>query len=92
MVNVTGVEGLALNYVVVPVLVKADVESSLLDQLAQQLGQRPDSANCADNLQGKTGMSVDCVVTSGARTQTFILTVTTVDGSTVNFSYQAKPQ
>jgi hypothetical protein len=90
MVDVTDIDGLSMNYTLVPVLFKADVESSLLTQLAQQLAQRPDAANCADNLQGKTGMSVDCVVTSGSQTQTYVLTVTTVDGTKINYDYQPK--
>jgi hypothetical protein len=91
LVQVSKVDGLRMNYTVVPILLKAEVESGLLDQLPQQLGQRPDSAKCTDNLPGTTGTSVDCIGTAGSQTQTFTLTVTTVDGSTINYSYQPTP-
>jgi hypothetical protein len=90
LVEVTKIDGLELDYTVAPVLLKAEVESGLLDQLQQQLGQRPDAASCTDNLQGKTGATVDCVVTSGDQTQPFTLTVTAVQGSDINFHYQPK--
>ena len=43
-VEVNTVEGLMMNFDVVPVLTKAEVESSLLDELESQRGRRPDSA------------------------------------------------
>jgi len=74
LVQVSKVDCLTMNYTVVPILLKAEVESGLLDQLAQQLGQRPDSAKYTDYLQGTTGTSVDCVGTAGSQTQTWSLT------------------
>ncbi|TGD88500.1 DUF4333 domain-containing protein [Mycolicibacterium sp. CH28] len=89
-VEVTKVDGLMMNFVVLPVLAKAQVENSLLDQLATQLGQRPDSADCSDNLEGKEGTTIDCTVVAGEQTQDFTLAVTKVDGDQINFSYQPK--
>lgn len=89
-VDVTNVEGLLMNFTVVPVLVKAQVETSLLDQLENQLGQRPDSADCTSDLEGKPGTSVDCTVVAGEETQVFELTVTSVDGDRINFNYKPK--
>lgn len=89
-VEVKSVDGLLLKYDLIPVLTKAEIESSLLDQLQQQLGQRPDSAACADNLEGKPGTTIDCLVSSGGASQTFAVTVTTVEGSKINYSYQPK--
>ncbi|WP_167102191.1 DUF4333 domain-containing protein [Mycobacterium sp. DL592] len=89
-VDVTKVDGLMMNFTVIPVLPKAQVESSLLDQLAAQLGQRPDSADCSDNLEGKPGTTVDCAVVAGADHQDFTLTVSTVEGDTVNYSFAPK--
>ena len=51
MVEVTSVEGLMLNFDVLPVLTQAAVESSLLDELEGQVGQRPDSAECSGDLR-----------------------------------------
>ena len=49
----------------VPILTKAEVEGSLLDELARHLGKRPNSATCPGNLEGKSGNTVDCAVTAG---------------------------
>jgi len=40
---VNSVEGLMMNFDVVPVLIKEEVASSLLDEFERQLGRRPDS-------------------------------------------------
>lgn len=89
-VDVTKVDGLLMSFLVIPVLPKEQVENSLLDQLGAQLGHRPDSADCAGDLEGKTGTTVDCTVVAGAETQDFTLTVTTVDGDRINYSYAPK--
>lgn len=87
-VVVTRVEGLMMYFNVLPVLEKAQVESSLLDQLATQLGSRPDSADCTDNLEGKVGNSITCTVVAGSETQDFTLTVTAVKGDRIDFNYK----
>lgn len=89
-VEVTEVNNLLMNFTVIPVLPKVQVENSLLDQLEAQLGQRPDSADCSGDLEGKPGTSVDCAVVAGEENQDFTLTVTTVDGDTVNYSFEPK--
>lgn len=80
-----------MNFDVIPVLAKAEIESSLLDELARQVGQRPDSADCTDNLEGKPGDTVDCTIVAGPETASFIVTVTTVEGDKINYSYEPKP-
>ncbi len=90
-VEVNTVEGLMMNFDVVPVLTKEEVASSLLDELQRQTGQRPDSAQCAGNLEGMAGNTVECTVVSGQDTSSFILTVTTVSGDSINFSYAPRP-
>ncbi len=89
-VEVNNVEGLMMNFVVVPVLPKEEVESSLLDELESQVGQRPDSAECSGDLEGKPSKTVDCTIVAGPETASFTLTVTTVEGSTINYSYEPK--
>lgn len=86
-VQVNSVEGLMMNFAVVPVLTKDEVASSLLDEFARQSGRRPDSAQCAGNLEGEAGNTVDCTVVSGQDTTSFTLTVTTVTGGTINYTY-----
>jgi hypothetical protein len=89
-VVVTGVAGFAVNYTVVPILTKEIAADSLQAQLGQ-IGPRPDSASCADNLDGITGTTVECTTVTGGRPQTYILTVTTVTGTNITYSYIPKP-
>lgn len=86
-VVVTKVDGLMMNFNVLPILEKAQVENSLLDQLATQLGSRPDSADCSGDLEGKKDNSITCTVVAGEETQDFRLTVTGVKGDRINFNY-----
>ena len=48
---------------------------------------RPDSAQCANNLEGKAGNTVDCTVVTGSDTASFTLTVNSVSGESINYSY-----
>ncbi len=89
-VEVSNVDSLMMNLDLVPLLTRAEVESSLLDDLEAQLGQRPDSATCSDNLEGKPGNAVNCTIVAGPDTEAFTLTVRTVDGSKINYSYEPK--
>jgi Domain of unknown function (DUF4333) len=86
-VEVASIEGLMMDFDVVPVLTKEEVASSLLDELQRQLGRRPNSAQCAGDLEGKVGNTVDCTVVTGSNTANFTLTVTTVSGGSINYSY-----
>jgi Domain of unknown function (DUF4333) len=79
-----------LNFDVLPVLTQAQVESSLLDELERQVGQRPDSADCTGDLEGKPGNTVDCTIVAGPETTSFTLTVDTVEGSTINYHYEPR--
>jgi hypothetical protein len=85
-VEVKNVRGLALSYDLVPLLTKAQVEAGVLDQLEHQLGARPASAACTDNLEGKPGISINCLVVTGGEALTYVVTVTTVDRGKINFS------
>jgi hypothetical protein len=89
-VEVKSVNGLMMNYDLTPVLTRAEIEKSLLDQLEQQSGQRPDGAACTDNLEGKTGTTIDCLVVSGGAGTTYAVTVTAVEGTKINYSYAPK--
>jgi hypothetical protein len=90
-IEVSSVEGLMMNFDVVPVLTKEEVATSLLDEFERQLGRRPDSAQCTGNLEGKPGNTVDCTVVTGSDTAAFTLTVTTVSGSSIKYSYAPRP-
>lgn len=85
--EVTGVDGLMMTFDLIPILTKAEVEESLLDELARHIGSRPDSATCTGDLEGRPGNTVDCAVVDGADRAAFILTVTSVDGTKIDYSY-----
>lgn len=85
--EVTNVDGLMMNFDLVPVLTKAELETSLLDELATHLDKRPDSAVCAGSLEGRPGNTVDCTVMAGSERADFTLTVTTVDGAKIDYIY-----
>ena len=80
-----------MNFDVVPVLTKAEVESSLLNELEIQTRRRPDSARCSGNLEGRPGNTVECTVVTGPDTASFILMVSTVEGDKINYSYTPRP-
>jgi len=90
-VEVNSVEGLMMNFDVVPLLTKEEVASSFLDEFERQLGRRPDSAQCAGNLEGKVGNTVDCTIVTGSDRTSFTLTVTTVSGGSIRYSYAPRP-
>jgi Domain of unknown function (DUF4333) len=90
-VEVNSVEGLMMNFDLVPLLTKEEVASSLLDEFERQLGRRPDSAQCSGNLEGKAGNTVDCTIVTGSETASYILTVTTVSGGSIKYSYAPRP-
>ena len=89
-VEVSNVDGLMMNFGVVPLLTKADVERSLLAELESQQGRRPQDVECSGDLEGKPGNTVDCTVVSGADRAVFTLTVTTVVDGTINYRYEPK--
>lgn len=89
-VEVTKVTGLLMNFNLVPVLAKAKLQESLLDQLAEQLGQRPETADCPGDLAGKPGTTMECTVDIGGESMKFVLTVTSTDGDRINYSYESK--
>lgn len=90
-IEVSNVEGLMMNFDLVPVLTKDEVATSLLDEFERQLGRRPDSAQCTGNLEGKTGHTVDCTVVTGSVSESLRLTVTTVNGGSIKYSYAPRP-
>ena len=89
-VHVTSVTGFSMNFIVAPILNKDAAAETLLAKLGQ-VGPRPDSASCADDLDGFLGNTVECTTVTGGRTQTFILTVTDVTATNITYRYDLKP-
>lgn len=85
--EVTSVDGLMMNFDLIPILTKSEVEASLLEELSRHVERRPDTATCTGDLEGKPGNTVDCAVIAGPESAAFILTVTKVDGANIDYSY-----
>jgi hypothetical protein len=70
---------------------KQQLEDTLLERLAAGGGQEPDTVDCVGDLQAQPGGTVECTVATDLAGQVYLVTVTTVDGDTVNFAYAPKP-
>jgi predicted thioesterase len=84
-VTVTSVNGSDVKFDMVQTVDKKQVASVISDQLTQQLGSRPDSVTCPDNLKGTVGATLRCQLTDGGQKYGVNVTVTSVDGNNVNF-------
>ena len=88
-VVVSQVSGLSMKYGLIPMLAQPVVASSLVFQL-RQIGQHPDNATCAGDLEGIVGNTVECTATTGGQQQSYILTVTAVQGDNITYKYAPK--
>jgi hypothetical protein len=86
--TVTKVENMTMRFVVLPALMRAEIEETMINDLARQIGARPDTATCSGDLEGVPGKTVDCTVTAGPETQDFLITVTSLDGDRINYQYE----
>lgn len=68
---------------------QSDVESEISTQWEAQNGAPPDSVSCPGSLEGTVGKQIQCEITSGELVLPVNVTVTSVDGSTVNFDIQS---
>ena len=91
VVEVSQVEGLSMDLSVMQVVPKEQLGDLLLARIADDTGVQPDAVECMTGLQAKPGSTVDCTALSDGVSQPYRVTVTTVDGSTINFEYQAQP-
>ncbi len=64
---------------------KETVASTVSDQLAIQVGSRPDSVTCPADLEGVVGTELRCELVAGNDTYGVTVTVTSVKGTNVNF-------
>ncbi|MFF0544551.1 DUF4333 domain-containing protein [Nocardia thailandica] len=70
---------------------EADLEKSVSQTLAGQVGETPDKVDCPGDLKGEVGESMRCTVTAGGETLGATVTVTSVDGDTVNYDVKVDP-
>jgi hypothetical protein len=86
--RVTKVENLEMNYRLLPMLTRAQLEQSLLNELAPQIGQRPDTVTCSGDLDGWEGNTVECTAVAGPESEDFLLTVDSVNGEQILYHYE----
>jgi Domain of unknown function (DUF4333) len=65
---------------------KIATNDSVEEQVKSQLGT--DSADCPSDLKGEVGQSIVCKATRGDQTFDVKVTVTSVDGNTINFDIE----
>jgi hypothetical protein len=87
-VTVTSVNGSDVKFDMVETVDKNQVASVISDKLTQQVGKKPDSVTCPDNLKGVEGATLRCQLTDGAEKYGISVTVTNVDAGDVNFDFK----
>ena len=70
---------------------KQQLEDALLERLAAGSDQAPDTVDCVGDLQATAGQTIECTVSTDLAGQVYVVTVTSVDGDMVNFTYAPKP-
>jgi hypothetical protein len=86
--TVTSVNGSDVKFDIVETVDKDQVASVISDKLTQQVGKKPDSVACPDNLKGVEGATLRCQLTDGAEKYGISVTVTNVDAGDVNFDFK----
>ncbi len=87
-VTVTSVNGNDVKFDMVETVDKNQVASVISDKLTQQVGKKPDSVTCPDNLKGTEGATLRCELTDGGQKYGVSVTVTSVDAGDVNFDFK----
>lgn len=64
---------------------KNDVADQISSKVAAQSGQKPDSVSCPQDLKAAVGATIDCTLTTGGQNDAANVTVTSVNGTSVDF-------
>jgi Domain of unknown function (DUF4333) len=92
-VTVTSVDGDQVKFDMVETVDKDQVAEQISDQLGQQVGHKPESVTCPDNLKGTKGATLKCELTDEGKTYGVNVTVTDVkDGGDVLFDIKVDEQ
>jgi serine/threonine-protein kinase len=91
-VTVTSVNGNDVKYDMVETVDKNQVANVISYKLTQQVGRKPDSVTCPDNLKGTVGATLRCQLTDGNQKYGISVTVTNVDAGAVNFDFNVDNQ
>lgn len=67
---------------------QSQVERKVSEQLTQQVGQKPDSVSCPDDLPATKGTTMRCTLSAGGTSIGLTVTVTSVEDSDVKFAIQ----
>jgi len=71
-----------------PTVTEADLERSVAQTLAAQLGQESENVDCPDDLKGEVGAVMECTMTTDGATRTMTVTVTSVEGEQVDYDVE----
>ncbi|MQY28101.1 DUF4333 domain-containing protein [Nocardia aurantia] len=67
---------------------KNEVAAQISGKLEQQVGQKPDSVTCPQNLPARTGATLVCTLDDQGTKYDVTVTVTSVDGDQAKFDIQ----
>ncbi|MUL67311.1 hypothetical protein BOO86_22750 [Mycobacterium sp. CBMA 234] len=82
-VTVSSIDGDKVNFDMVKIFPKDEIATDVSDGLTQQLGAKPDSVTCPDDLKGKAGATLKCDATvSGEK---HAITVSVDDKGQINW-------
>jgi hypothetical protein len=87
-VTVTSVNGSDVKFDMVETVDKNQVAGVITDKLTQQVGRKPDSVTCPDNLKGAEGATLRCELTDSGQKYGISVTVTNIDAGDVNFDFK----
>jgi hypothetical protein len=87
-VTVTSVTGNDVKFDMVETVDKDQVSNILSHKLTQQVGRKPDSVTCPDNLKGVQGATLRCELADSGQKYGISVTVTSVDAGDVRFDYK----
>ena len=72
-IEVDDIENLQINWQLLAMMTRQQVEQSLHSQIAQEIGEPPDSVTCAGELLGKKGKTVECTVVAAPESVVYLL-------------------
>ncbi len=91
-VTVTTVNGSDVKFDMAETVDKNQVAQRISEQLTQQVGRKPDSVTCPDNLKGIEGATLRCELNDQGTKYGVNVTVTNVDAGDVNFNFKVDDQ
>jgi hypothetical protein len=91
-VTVTTVNGSDVKFDMVETVDKTQVASGISDNVTQQVGTKPESVTCPDNLKGVQGATLRCKLVTDGKTYGVTVSVTGVDAGTVDYHFEVDDQ